>query len=258
MSRAEFRKTGAKLRSQVEAPTAKAGDVVPGLGDFFDEVIYGGIWGRPGLSLADRMICTIAVLGPLERHAALRRHVDPALDLGLTPRAILEVLLQAGLYGGFVTTETSAAVAHEVFSARGIAMPADPPRNDSFEILDQRGRDIMAALHGARGTGGYAAPGNAITGALYPSAIRYGYGELWDRPGLERRQRMLVAVAAFTALGLEGQLAKFSQSALNIGLTREEVVEAVIQTGPYGGFPRALNGLAILSDVLGKGPATKT
>jgi 4-carboxymuconolactone decarboxylase len=51
-------------------------------------------------------------------------------------------------------------------------------------------------------------------------------------------------------LSLEGQLRKFSQSALNVGLARDEIVEAVIQTGPYGGFPRALNGLAILSEVL--------
>jgi 4-carboxymuconolactone decarboxylase len=51
-------------------------------------------------------------------------------------------------------------------------------------------------------------------------------------------------------MGLEGQLRKFSKSALNVGLTRDEIIEAVIQTAPYGGFPRALNGLAILNGVL--------
>jgi len=108
----------------------------------------------------------------------------------------------------------------------------------------------MARLHGDRAREGYAAPGNAITGELYPAAIRYGYGELWSRPGLDHRQRMLCALAAFTAMGLEGQLRKFAKSALNVGLTREEIVEAVIQTAPYGGFPRALNGLALLNEVL--------
>jgi 4-carboxymuconolactone decarboxylase len=63
---------------------------------------------------------------------------------------------------------------------------------------------------------------------------------------------MLVAIASFTVLGLESQLRKFAQSALNMGLSRTEIVEAVIQTAPYGGFPRALNGLAILSEVLPK------
>ena len=50
-------------------------------------------------------------------------------------------------------------------------------------------------------------------------------------------------------MGLESQLRKFAKSALNIGLPREAVIEAIIQTAPYGGFPRALNGLAILSEV---------
>ena len=90
----------------------------------------------------------------------------------------------------------------------------------------------------------------AITGALYASAVRYGYGELWFRPGLVHRQRMLVAIASFTVLGLDAQLRKFAQSAVNIGLPRNEIIEAVIQTAPYGGFPRALNGLTILSEVL--------
>ncbi len=61
---------------------------------------------------------------------------------------------------------------------------------------------------------------------------------------------MLVAIASFTALGLESQLSKFAQSALNAGLNRDEIVEAVIQTGPYSGFPRSLNGLGLLSQVL--------
>jgi len=76
---------------------------------------------------------------------------------------------------------------------------------------------------------------------------------LWDRPGLGRRERMLCAVAAFTAMGLDGQVRKFSQSALNVGLTQEEIVEAIIQTGPYGGFPLALNALALFSDAVSAG-----
>ena len=214
------------------------------------EVVYGGIWDRPQLAVADRLICTLAALGLLQRLAPARAHGGAALDQGLSPRSILEVFMQAGLYGGFDTTEAAAACAHKVFKARGRTVPADPPRTDSNEVLDARGRELMATLHGERGQEGYAAPGNAITGELYPAAIRYGYGELWFRPGLSHRQRMLCALASFTVLGLERQLRKFAGSALNVGLTRAEIVEAVIQTGPYGGFPRALNGLAIISEVL--------
>ena len=51
-------------------------------------------------------------------------------------------------------------------------------------------------------------------------------------------------------LSLESQLRKFSVSALRVGFTREDVVEAIIQTAPYGGFPRALNALAALDAAL--------
>lgn len=246
MSRQELRGRGRAMRDKLGLRQTGT-DAVSGFEAVADEVIYAGIWSRPGLALPDRMICTLAALGPLQRLEALRTHVGAALDLGLEPRAIQEVLLQAGLYAGFVTTEAAGAVANAVFRARGLPLPEAVTVADSLAELDRMGQATMAALHGDRGTKGYAAPDNPITGALYPSAIRYGYGELWGRPGLDRRQRMLVAVAAFTALGLEGQLEKFSASALNVGLSRTEIVEAVIQTGPFGGFPRALNGLAILT-----------
>lgn len=250
MTRDEARRRGRALREKLHGPAGVQGEAVPGLDDFLAEVAYAGIWDRPHLSLQDRCACTLAALGLLGRMAQLEQMVATALDQGLSPRNILEVFMQAGLYGGFGTTEQAARCAHGVFEGRGLAVAPEPPRSDSNETLDARGRELMAALHGTRGQQGYAAPGNAVTGALYPSAIRYGYGELWFRPGLDHRQRMLVALASFTVLGLESQLEKFAQSALNVGLEREEIVEAVIQTAPYGGFPRALNGLAILSKVL--------
>lgn len=249
MTREALRRQGAALRVRLQ-PGPQTGEPVPGFADWMDEVAYGGVWSRPGLAAEDRMICTLAVLSVLQRLDALAGMVAAACELGMPPRSILEVFMHVGLYAGFPTTEASARRAQEVFAVRGVAVPAEPPRADSNETLDVRGRELMASMHGERGSQGYAAPGNPITGALYPSAVRYGYGELWSRPGLEHRQRMLCAVAAFTTLGLESQLRKFSQSALNVGLGREEIVEAVIQTAPYGGFPRALNGLAILSEVL--------
>jgi 4-carboxymuconolactone decarboxylase len=247
MSRERLKERGKDIASQLglDGPPSP----VPGLDDLMAEVVHGAVWGRPNLALEDRAICTLAALSVLQRLAALKPMVGTALGLGLSPRNIAEIFVQVGLYAGFVTTEASFAVAKEVFSARGLALPPEPPRTDTDQVLDSRGQEVMGQLHGERAQRGYAAPENAITGTFYPMAIRYGYGELWSRSGLDRRQRMLCALAAFTAMGLDGQLRKFAQSARNVGLSREQVIEAVIQTAPYGGFPRALNGLAILSDV---------
>jgi alkylhydroperoxidase/carboxymuconolactone decarboxylase family protein YurZ len=258
MTRADLRRRGEEIRARLERSGSLSGhgengDPAPGYSRFITELVFGGVWGRPGLPLEDRMVCTLAVLSALQRLPQLRSYIGAALDIGLEPRAILEVFVQCGLYSGFSTADTSLAEANAIFAARGIAVPDEPVREDEFDVLEERGQQIMAELHGERGRQGYAAPGNPITGALFASAVQYGYGELWDRPGLDRRGRMLCAVAAFTAMGLDGQVRKFSQSALNVGLTQEEIVEAIIQTGPYGGFPLALNALALFSDAVSSG-----
>jgi 4-carboxymuconolactone decarboxylase len=217
-----------------------------GLANLLTEAAYGGIWTRPGLALRDRLICSIAALGVGPRLKALRRHLGAGLEHGLTAEAIREILVQASLYSGFSAAEETLALAGEVFAERGIQFPADPPEDASLEELDQRGAAFMAALHGNRATQGYASPDNPVTGQLYPAAIRYGYGEIWSRPGLKARERALVAIAAFTALRLPEQAAKFGQSALNVGLTRTQVIEAIIQTAPLTGFPPALNALGAI------------
>lgn len=246
-TRASLRQQGEALRQRLFGDDDGAPAVMRTLNT---EASYGAIWSRPGLALEDRMICALAALAAVQRLPKLRRHVGAALGLGLTPRAIVEVLIQIGIYAGFAASEEAVEAAAAEFAARQIAMPEEPERTDSLEALSERGRKLMDQLHGDRASQGYAAPGNTITGALYPLAIQYGYGEIWFRPGLDLRQRALVAVAAFTALKL-GQVQKFGESALNMGLSRTEVIEAVIQTAPLSGFAPALNALGALSGVLG-------
>jgi 4-carboxymuconolactone decarboxylase len=247
MTRGDLRRQGETMLRGLFGSTAQPA----GLANLLTEAAYGGIWSRPGLALPDRLVCAVAALGVGPRLKALRRHISAALDHGLSAEAIREILVQAGLYSGFSAAEETLELAGHIFAERGIQFPADPPEDASLEDLDQRGAALMAALHGDRATQGYASPDNKVTGLLYPSAIRYGYGEIWSRPGLEHRQRALVAVAAFTALRLPEQVAKFGQSALNIGLTKVEVLEAIIQTAPLTGFPPALNALGAISSVFG-------
>ena len=218
-----------------------------GLANLLIEPVFGGVWNRPGLALTDRMLCTIAALAVGPRPHSLRKYINAALDHGLDAAAIREILVQVGLSAGFSSAEETLPLLAEVLGDRDIPFPDDPPEDASLEELTTRGADLMQTLHGARARLGYTAPENPVTGALYPTAIQYGYGEIWFRPGLERRQRALVAVAGFTALRLPEQAGKFGQSALNVGLSKTEVIEAIIQTAPYTGFPPALNALAALS-----------
>lgn len=253
MTREALRLRGESMRKRLfgeEAGPTENGELAPGFRDLLSEMAYGGVWGRPGLGVPDRMICTLAALAAVQRLPQLGRWVGAALTVGLPPRAIQEVLLQIGIYAGFPASEEALEVARAVFTERKVPLPAEPRRTESLEALTARGQALLQDLHRERGAQGYASPDNPVTGALYPVAVQYGYGEIWFRPGLDRRQRVLCAIAAFTALRLEAQARKFGQSALNVGLSRDEVIEAVIQTAPFSGFAPALNVLGALSEVL--------
>ena len=252
-TREELQRDGAAMRARLfgAEPSDAAGAIAPGIDDLVAEVTFGAVWSRPGLALPDRMVATLAALCAVQRLNHLHRYVGAALDLGLDAAAIVEILVQCGIYAGFTASEEAIGVAGTVFAERGVSLPAEEGATPaSLEDLAGQGRALLEALHGSRGYEGYAAPDNRVTGALYPLAIQYGYGEIWHRPGLDRRQRALCAVAAFTALRLEAQVRKFGQSALNAGLAGNEIIEAVIQTAPYSGFAPALNALGALSDVL--------
>src|SRR6478609_6499894 len=91
-----------------------------GFGNLLTEAAYGGIWSRPALPIPDRLVCAIAALATGPRLRALRRHIEAALDHGLSTEAIRETLVQASLYAGFSAAEETLELAAEVFSARGL------------------------------------------------------------------------------------------------------------------------------------------
>ncbi len=254
-SREELFRRGTQIREQLQHRTnppmgPSATSAVPGVSRLTTEVAFGAVWSRPGLGMQERMVCTLSALSVLQRLPQLRTYLNSALNMGMEPRAIQEVCIQCAIYAGFPTMVNSLALAAEVFEARNIVVPDTELPEYSLEELDAKGRAMMQTLHGERSQRGYASPTNTMTTALYPVAIQYGYGEIWHRPDLDHRARCLCAVASFTALNLQGQLEKFLQAALHIGVSREEIVEAVIQTAPYSGFPKALNALAIAENVL--------
>jgi 4-carboxymuconolactone decarboxylase len=80
--------------------------------------------------------------------------------------------------------------------------------------------------------------------------IEFPFGDIYSRPGLDLKSRQIATVAALTSLGnAQPQLKVHIHGALNVGCTREEVVEVIIQMAVYAGFPAALNGISIAKQV---------
>jgi 4-carboxymuconolactone decarboxylase len=75
--------------------------------------------------------------------------------------------------------------------------------------------------------------------------LEFPYGDIYSRPALDLKSREMATVAALTALGNAApQLKVHIQGALNVGCTRQEIVEIIMQMAVYAGFPAALNGIA--------------
>jgi 4-carboxymuconolactone decarboxylase len=83
--------------------------------------------------------------------------------------------------------------------------------------------------------------------------VEYPFGDIYSRPGLDTKTRELASIAALTAIGkAEPQLRVHIHAALNLGCTREEVIEVILQMTVFAGFPVALNGLYTAKGVFEK------
>lgn len=115
-----------------------------------------------------------------------------------------------------------------------------------------KGREIQAQLWPQVATG----PTGAFPAAkLAPDFYRYvaetAFGMIWSRPGLALRDRSLVTVAQLAALGKTEELKAHLRGAVNLGISREELVEVLMQTAVYAGVPAANDALKAAAEVLG-------
>ena len=80
--------------------------------------------------------------------------------------------------------------------------------------------------------------------------IEFPFGDIYARPGLNLRDREIATIAALTAMGTATpQLKVHIEGGLNCGLSRDEIVETIMQMAIYAGFPAALNGLVAAKEV---------
>lgn len=114
----------------------------------------------------------------------------------------------------------------------------------------QRGWQALQAIDGKAGEQVIASL-ETVAPDLARYVIEFAFGDIYARPGLDLKSREIATVAALTAMGnASPQLKVHLQAALNVGCTREEVVEVVMQMAVYAGFPAALNGITALKEVL--------
>ncbi|KKN89814.1 hypothetical protein LCGC14_0233790 [marine sediment metagenome] len=113
----------------------------------------------------------------------------------------------------------------------------------------ERGRRALAEIDGEAG--------EKVVSSLADIApdfarylIEFPFGDIYSRPGLDIRSREIATIAALTAMGTAApQLKVHIEAGLNVGLSRDEITEIIMQMAVYAGFPAALNGLFAAKDV---------
>ena len=226
---------------------------IPGLQHYGTESIFGSVWARPGLDLRYRMLVTLSVLTSLQRLQQLRTYINSALNLGLGPEEIQEVFIQCALYAGVPTQVNSLVLAEKVFEQRGVKRPPTEVPELTLEEMEARGRARRAEMVGET-PGGYVDAIETLAPELRKTMFQYGFGEVYYRPGLDLKSRVVCVIAALTAVRAEPQLRNFLNAGLRVGLSREQVIEVLVQVGPYAGFPATVNALAVAQQHLPAGP----
>lgn len=119
----------------------------------------------------------------------------------------------------------------------------------SGESRLERGKRTLAEIDGEAGNNVVAALAD-IAPDFADYLFEFPFGDIYSRPGLDRRAREIATIAALTAMGnASAQLKVHIEAGLNVGLTRDEIIEIIMQMAVYAGFPAALNGLFAAKDV---------
>lgn len=245
----------ALLNPRAEADLhAALDDIAPDMVGFVVAFGYGDVYARPGLALQDRQVATIAALAALgNAEPQLRFHIGGGLNAGLTPQEVVETIYVTTVFAGFPAGLNALSAARFVFEERGVkpcipSVPADAER---------RTRGLAALESTSRGAGQKVLDSLAdLAPDMGRFILDFSYGDVLSRPGLSPHRKEIGMIAASIARGtMRPQLKVHVKAGLNVGLTREEMVEVAMQMAGYAGFPAALNGLSAMREAFSEADA---
>ena len=117
--------------------------------------------------------------------------------------------------------------------------------DDRFE----RGAELVSKIYGNVGAE-FLAQVREVAPDLPRYVREFAFGDIYSRPGLDPKTREIVILSSLVTLGhADHEIRAHTHGALNVGLTREEIVETVIQVAVYAGFPRAIAGMRVVAQV---------
>ena len=204
------------------------------------------LWKRPGLTPRDRSMVTIAALIARNQTIEMPYHFNLALDNGVKPREISEIITHLAFYSGWANAIAAVAVAKDVFAESKIGADQLPPVEPALLSLNKEAEAKREAAVERQ------------FGNVAPGIVQYTtevlFRDIWLRPDLAPQDRSLVTVSALIASGQVAQITYHLNRAMDNGLTQEQAGEVVTHLAFYAGWPNAFSALPVVKDVFEKRP----
>src|SRR6266481_6431535 len=220
--------------------------VAPALEKYTQGRLLGDVWKRPGLASRDRGIVTLSALIARNQTIEMRYYLNLALDNGVKPREISEIITHLAFYSGWGNAMAAVAVAKDVFAQRRIGTDQLPAASPRLLPLDQAAEDRRATTV------------ENDVGPIAPGLVRYTrdllFRDLWLRPDLAPRDRSLVTVSALIAAGQVAQIPFHLNRAMDNGLTKIQASELLTHLAFYAGWPNAMSAVPVVKGVLESRP----
>lgn len=235
--------------------TLFGGEALTGLGDdpemmdILQKYIFGEVFRTGDLDMKTREMITCITLATMQTLPQLKAHAGAALNVGVTPIELRELVYLCAPYIGFPKTLNALATINEVFKERGIALPLEKQGTVTEENRHEKGREIQESLFGDAVQEAMKNVPSGLGEAAARFLTEFCFGDIYTRSGMDMPTRELLVYCVLTTLEAESQLVSHTQSNITLGNNKEKLAAAVIQCLPYIGFPPAMKALKIIESV---------
>lgn len=193
----------------------------------------------------------LAVVTATGSSAPVARLVKAALKAGVTPVEVKEILYQCGPYTGLGRVDTVLTEANRALQEAGVKLPLPDQTQVTDENRLTKGIEVQTAIFGDVITKMHAGVTENEKALMIGDLSGFCFGDFYTRTGLSIADRELVTFSAIAGLGgCEPQLKAHAAACAKEGLTRQNLIDALAVAVPYLGFPRTLNALAVVKDVV--------
>jgi 4-carboxymuconolactone decarboxylase len=222
----------------------------PDFQDILSHFIFGEVFYQGNLDDKQRELITLVVLTTNQTLPQLKAHVGAALNVGLTPVEIKEAVYQCAPYIGFPKTLNAINEVNEAFKAKNIALPIESQKTIDEDNRFQKGLDVQVEIFGdVIKKMQESAPSNQKHIQEYLST--FCFGDFYTRGGLDLKTRELLTICIVSSLGgTESQIKAHVHGNKNVGNDKETLITAITHCLPYMGFPRTLNALACVNEII--------